>query len=106
MKKALVSILVSAALFVGQMPAMAANDKGPLPPGAAAGVQKAQNDTSCQNGTLVDQNGNVSVYCIPTAWVIGALVVIGAGVYLLSQGTNNKVLTFSTTTTSPVPFQQ
>ena|SRR5579872_5126335 len=90
-KKALISMLVSAALVVGQLPAMAA-DAGPLAPGAAAGVQQAQ-------GRDFDDNP-------PIIWIIGGLIVVGVGIWILTQGTSSTSLTQApTTTTSPVAPQ-
>src|SRR5581483_7518563 len=47
-RKALISMLVSAAMVMGQLPVMAA-DTGPLTPGAAAGVQQAQGRDDIDN---------------------------------------------------------
>ena len=85
MKKALISILVSAAMFMGQMPVMAA-DTGPLTPGTAAGVQQAQ-------GGDYDNP--------PIIWIVGGLIVIGVGIWILTQGTSSTPITVSTTGTAP-----
>lgn len=105
MKKALVSMLVSAALVVSQVVPVMAADSGPLAPGAAAGVQQAQGNGECREGYL-DVNGNVSYQCIPVAWIIGGLVVLGIGVWILTQGTSaNTLAQATTTTTTPIAPQ-
>jgi uncharacterized membrane protein len=100
-KKALISIMVSAAMAVAPLPAMAADaspanqtktapvtQAAPLAPGGAAGVQLAQGRD--------DDNP-------PIEWLIGAGVVIGVGILLLTQNNQSKVLPqvpVTTTTTS------
>ena len=86
MKRALISLLISAAMVIGPLPAMSA-DTGPLPSGTAAGVKQAQNDNET-----------------PLLWLVGAGVVIGLGVLILSNNNNNSVaapvVTTTTTTTT------
>jgi hypothetical protein len=89
-KKALISLLVSAAMVIGPLPAIAA-DTGPLAPGSAAGVQQAQGRD--------DDNP-------PVLWIIGFGVVVGLGILILTQNNHGNSLTQApTTTTSPVPPQ-
>lgn len=85
MKKALVSMLVSAAMVMGQVPVMAA-DTGPLAPGAAAGVQKAQGRDDIDNPPII--------------WIIGGLIVVGVGIWILTQGTTSNSLTQVTVTST------
>ncbi len=98
MKKALISLLVSAVMVVGPLPAMAA-DTG-LAPGAAAGVQQAQGRD--------DDNP-------PVIWLIGFGVVVALGIVLLTQNHHGESLTqstpsttstSSTTSTTSVPAHQ
>jgi len=89
-RKALISMLVSAAMVVGQMPVMAA-DTGPLTPGAAAGVQQAQ-------GGDYDNP--------PIIWIIGGLIVLGIGGYLLTLGSSNQSLAQAVTTGTLPPSQK
>jgi len=70
-KRALISVLISAAMVIAPLPAMSA-DTGPLPSGTAAGVKQAQSDDNT-----------------PLYWLVGAGVVIGLGVLILSN--NNKI---------------
>ena len=85
MRKALISLLVSAAMVIGPLPAMAA-DTG-LAPGAAAGVQQAQGRD--------DDNP-------PVIWLIGFGVVVALGIIILTQNNHGSALTQATipTTTS------
>ena len=88
MKKALISLLVSAAVVIGPLPAIAA-DTGPLAPGSAAGVQQAQAGDDP-----------------PVLWIIGFGVVVGLGILILTQNNHGNSLTQApTTTTSPVAPQ-
>lgn len=95
MRKALISLLVSAAMVIGPLPAMAA-DTG-LAPGAAAGVQQAQGRD--------DDNP-------PVIWLIGFGVVVALGVIILTQNNHGSALsqvttpstTSTTSTTSTVVF--
>ena len=93
-KRALLSILVSAAMVFGSLPAMSA-DTGPLAPGAAAGVKQAQGVTDP-----------------PLIWLVGAGVVIALGILILSNNnegggggtapvTPSTPSTTTTTTTNP-----
>jgi hypothetical protein len=84
-KKVLISLLVSAAMVIGPLPAMAA-DTG-LAPGAAAGVQQAQGRD--------DDNP-------PVIWLIGFGVVVALGIIILTQNNHGTALTQATipTTTS------
>jgi len=79
-KRALISLLISAAMVIGPLPAMSA-DTGPLPSGTAAGVKQAQNDDET-----------------PLYWLVGAGVVIGLGILILSNNNNNS----ATPVTPPV----
>jgi hypothetical protein len=91
-RKALISLLVSAAMVVGPLPAMAA-DVGPLAPGAAAGVQQAQGRDDYDNP--------------PVIWLIGFGVVVALGVIILTQNSKGTALTQAATTSSqPLPPQQ
>ena len=91
MKKALISVLVSAAMVIGPLPALAA-DTGPLAPGSAAGVQQAQGRD--------DDNPQI-------LWIIGFGVVVGLGILILTQNNHGNSLTQApTTTTNPVPPQR
>lgn len=74
MKRTLISLLVSAAMVVAPLPAMSA-DTGPLAPGAAAGIQKAQGDN--------DKDP-------PLLWLVGAGVVIALGILILSNNNNSE----------------
>lgn len=93
MRKALISLLVSAAMVIGPLPAMAA-DTG-LAPGAAAGVQQAQGRD--------DDNP-------PVIWLIGFGVVVALGVIILTQNNHGSALsqvtpsTTSTTSTTSTVF--
>ena len=94
MKRALTSLLISAAMVIGPLPAMSA-DTGPLPAGTVAGVKQAQ---SADDET-------------PWLWLVGAGVVIGLGILILSNNNNSAaaaavtppVTTTTTTTTVPKP---
>ena len=90
MKKALISILVSAVMVIAPLPAMAADTNaanpakpgpatqaGTLTPGGAAGVQLAQ-------GLDIDNP--------PIEWLIGAGVVIAVGILLLTNNNQSKTL--------------
>lgn len=90
MRKALISMLVGAAMVVGQMPVMAA-DTGPLAPGAAAGVQQAQGTDDIDNPPII--------------WIIGGLIVVGVGIWILTQGTSNATLAQTSTTGTLPPTQ-
>jgi hypothetical protein len=74
-------------MVIAPLPAMSA-DTGPLAPGGAAGIQKAQ-------------GGDDKV---PLEWLIGAGVVIGLGILVLANNNNNNaspaVPTTTTTTTT------
>ena len=83
MRKALISFLVSAAMVIGPLPAMAA-DTG-LAPGAAAGVQQAQGRD--------DDNP-------PVIWLIGFGVVVALGIIILTQNNHGTALTQVTTTST------
>ena len=97
MKKTLISLLVSAAMVIGPLPAMAA-DTG-LAPGAAAGVQQAQGRD--------DDNP-------PVIWLIGFGVVVALGIIILTQNNHgtalsqvtNTTTTTTGTTSSSIPSQQ
>ena len=82
MKRTLISLLVSTAMVIGPLPAMSA-DTGPLPSGNAAGVKQAQNDNDP-----------------PLLWLVGAGVVIGLGILILSNNNNSGGGGTSTTTTA------
>jgi hypothetical protein len=84
-KRSHISLLVSAAMVIAPLPAMSA-DTGPLAPGGAAGIQKAQ-------------GGDDKV---PLEWLIGAGVVIGLGILVLANNNNNNAtpVTPPTTTTT------
>ena len=74
------------------MPAMSA-DTGPLPSGTAAGVKQAQGNNDDET---------------PLLWLVGAGVVIGLGILILSNNNNNSAAavspaTTTTTTTTTVP---
>ncbi len=90
MRKALISMLVSAAMVMGQMPVMAA-DTGPLTPGAAAGVQQAQGRDDLDNPPII--------------WIIGGLIVVGVGIWILTAGTSSQNLTQAVATGSIPPSQ-
>ena len=90
MRKALISILVGAAMIMGQMPVMAA-DTGPLTPGAAAGVQQAQGRDDLDNPPII--------------WIIGGLIVVGVGIWILTAGTSSQTLAQATTTGTLPPTQ-
>lgn len=90
-KKALISTLVSAAMLMGQMPVMAA-DTGPLAPGAAAGVQQAQGRDDIDNPPII--------------WIIGGLIVVGVGIWILTAGTSNTSLAQAVTTGTLPPSQK
>jgi hypothetical protein len=86
-KRTLISLLISTAMVIGPLPAMSA-DTGPLPSGAAAGVKQAQ-------GKDDDET--------PLLWLVGAGVVIGLGILILSNNNNNSAAAVSpavTTTTT------
>ncbi|HEX5280281.1 MAG TPA: hypothetical protein VFW28_09390 [Micropepsaceae bacterium] len=85
MRKALISMLVSAAMLMGQMPVMAA-DTGPLTPGAAAGVQQAQGRDDYDNPPII--------------WIIGGLIVVGVGIWILTAGSSSVSLTQAAATTT------
>ena len=92
MKRALISVLISAAMVIGPLPAMSA-DTGPLPSGTAAGVKQAQGNNDDET---------------PLLWLVGAGVVIGLGILILSNNNNNSAAavspaTTTTTTTTTVP---
>ena len=72
MKRSHISLLVSAAMVIAPLPAMSA-DTGPLAPGAAAGVKKAQADDD-----------------VPLLWLVGAGAVIALGALALSNNSNNN----------------
>ena len=78
-------MLVSAAMVMGQLPVMAA-DTGPLTPGAAAGVQQAQGNDDLNNPPII--------------WIVGGLIVLGVGIWILTQGTSNTSLTQAAATTT------
>jgi hypothetical protein len=82
-KRALISILIGAAMVIGPLPAMSA-DTGPLAPGSAAGVKQAQGDNDP-----------------PLLWLVGAGVVIALGILILSNNNNggNGTPVPATTTT-------
>lgn len=90
MKRALISLLISAAMVIAPLPAMSA-DTGPLPSGTAAGVKQAQDNDET-----------------PLLWLVGAGVVIGLGILILSNNNNSAaaaavtppVTTTTTTTTT------
>jgi hypothetical protein len=82
-KRSHISLLVSAALVIAPLPAMSA-DTGPLAPGAAAGVKKAQADNND----------------VPLLWLVGAGAVIALGALALSNNSNNNSPGTSTTTTT------
>jgi len=69
-------------MAIAPLPAMSA-DTGPLPSGTAAGVKQAQNDTET-----------------PLLWLVGAGVVIGLGILILSNNNNNTAATPPVTTTT------
>ena len=95
MKKALVSLLVSAAMVIGPLPAMSADSNpaktgpvaqtGPLAPGTAAGVKLAQGQD--------DDNP-------PLIWLVGAGIVIGVGILLLTNNNQGRTLPQITPTTA------
>ena len=92
MKRALISLLISAAMVIGPLPAMSA-DTGTLPSGTAAGVKQAQGNNDDET---------------PLLWLVGAGVVIGLGILILSNNNNSAaaaavtppVTTTTTTTTT------
>ena len=88
MKRALISLLVSAAMVIGPLPALSA-DTGPLPSGTAAGIKQAQDKDDSP----------------PLLWLVGAGVVIAIGILLLSNNNNGgggaPVAVATTTTTNP-----
>ena len=94
MKRALISLLVSAAMVIGPLPALSA-DTGPLPSGTAAGIKQAQ-----------DRDDDP-----PLLWLVGAGVVIAIGILILSNNNNGggggttpvTVKTTPTTTTATNP---
>ena len=91
MKRALISVLISAAMVIGPLPAMSA-DTGPLPSGTAAGVKQAQGNNDEET---------------PLLWLVGAGVIIGLGILILSNNNNNNAAPVTppvttTTTTSPL----
>ena len=81
-KKALISIITSAAMAIAPLPAMSA-DTGPLAPGSAAGVKQAQADNDP-----------------PLLWLVGAGVVIALGILALSNNNNGGGGAAPTTTTT------
>ena len=93
MKKALTSILVSTAMVIGPLPALSA-DSRPLAPGGAAGIQRAQgNDTWCGQAATNDNKDPCFI------WLVGAGVVVGLGILLLSNNNDSN----SPLPTVPVP---
>ena len=80
MKKSIVSLVVSAAMAIAPLPAMSA-DSGPLPAAPAAGVKQAQ-----------------AVFSPVVIWLMGAGVVLGAGVLILANNNNGHA-----TVAGPVP---
>ena len=89
-KKALISMLVSAAMVIAPLPAMAADSSpantvktgpvaqtGPLTPGGAAGVQLASGRD--------DDNP-------PLIWLIGAGIVIGVAILILTENNHGHSL--------------
>ena len=94
MKRALISVLISAAMVIGPLPAMSA-DTGPLPTGSAAGVKQAQGNNDEET---------------PLLWLVGAGVIIGLGILILSNNNNSAAAaavvpatTTTTTTTTTTP---
>jgi hypothetical protein len=82
-KRSHISLLVSAAMVIAPLPAMSA-DTGPLAPGGAAGIQKAQGSDDK----------------VPLEWLIGAGVVIGLGILVLANNNDNNATPLVTTTTT------
>jgi hypothetical protein len=83
-KRALISILVSATMAIAPLPAMSA-ETGPLAPGGAAGVKEAQ-------------GGNNP----PLLLWVGAGLAIALGILVLSNNNNSSA---ATTTTTGLPPQ-
>jgi len=78
-------------MVIGPLPAMSA-DTGPLPSGTAAGVKQAQGNNDEET---------------PLLWLVGAGVIIGLGILILSNNNNNNAAPVTppvttTTTTSPL----
>ena len=84
MKRALISLIVGAALTAAPISAMADDATGPLAPGNAAGVKEAQG---------LDN--------IPLVFWLGAGLVITAAVLAVSNNTSKSGTTTSTTGTAP-----
>jgi len=75
-------------MVIGPLPALSA-DTGPLPSGTAAGIKQAQ-----------DRDDDP-----PLLWLVGAGVIIGLGILILSNNNNGgggaPVAVATTTTTNP-----
>ena len=83
-KRSIISMVVSAALFIAPLPAMSA-DTGPLPAAPAAGVKQAQGANDINP---------------PLLWLVGAGVVIGLGILVLANNNNSDTPAPAPTTTT------
>ena len=83
-KRELISLAVGAAMLAAPLAAVAADTKGPLTPGSAAGVKQAQGFDN-----------------VPLVFWIGAGVVITAAILAVSNSDDNDTPAATTTTTAP-----